>query len=686
MTPTTNGVNEVGSNVAELAVGQTLGQYVIVDVLGRGGMATVYKARQSNPDRFVALKILSSELADEPEFVARFRHEANIAASVDHPNVVPIYAVGEEHGAFFIAMRLVPGSTLTEVIRRDRPLSLDRACRILRQIADALDHAHRQGVIHRDLKPSNVMVEAGDRVTLTDFGIARARDETVVARTHGVIGTPHYMAPEQALGETVDYRADLYALGVVAYEMLAGKVPFQADTPLAVLHRQVYDAAPSIRIDRPDLPPALDSAIGRMLAKKPDERFPNASDFVSALGDVTTPLATRPTEPDSRTEPILPPVPPNGEKPTPDRSDLRPVALVVAIAVIALLVAIPTLGPRLIGGGGAPETPATSTPNSLNPASASATALAQAAPNTRSPDTPTAAPSPTIVLSPTSAPIVVPTRAAPTPTTRPALPGGTIVFVSDNPSDPSLYAISPTGRDLRQLSSGEARNPACSPNGESVAFESKRTGVNLIYLVRLAVPGALQAVTAGSGDDQLAAWNPNGKAIAFARARPGNTAIFTINLDDHQEHQLTPGDGGDWKMSYAPDGKQIVFTSTRKGSNDLWLMNADGTNVRQLTTGPGDKRDPSWSPDGKWIAFRSDRDGHHWDLYRVSPTDGRIVALTSDSIDKGSPAWSPDSRWILFPANRGGRLGVYVMSVDGSDWIPITSPPTIGGGATWCRS
>ncbi|HEX5418309.1 MAG TPA: DPP IV N-terminal domain-containing protein [Chloroflexota bacterium] len=350
-------------------------------------------------------------------------------------------------------------------------------------------------------------------------------------------------------------------------------------------------------------------------------------------------------------------------------------ALIVASIAIVVGVILSAIGLHLIGGGNAPAAPATAVVLSqrdvLQPLAVTDTPAA--------PASPTSAPSP-------SAPAASPTaRVTPSPV-APALPGGTIVFTSENPVDRSLYAISPTGQNLRRLAAGDAHNPSCSPDGETVAFESSRAGGNFVYVQRLDGAGTPVVVTKGPGSDQLATWSPDGKTIAFSRAKTNNTAIFTITLASHQEHQLTSGEGGDWRMSYAPDGRRIVFTSTRTGDNELWLMNADGTNAHQLTTGPGDKRDSAWSPDGKWIAFRSDRDGHHWDLYKVSPDNGQIVRLTDDAIDKGFPNWSPDSRWILFTAKRGDQPEVYVMPVDGGDWIPITSPPTIGGGATWCRA
>ncbi len=262
---------------------RSVGTYEIVEELAHGGMATVFRALQPSLGRFVALKVLSTELSRDPDYVSRFQREAHVAARLEHPNIVPIYDVGNAGGAFYIAMRLVPGRSLSDIITRDGPLPLERARVILAQIASALDYAHRQGVVHRDVKPSNVLVEADDQVSLVDFGIARAADATQITRFGVVVGTPTFMAPEQAQGIEVDFRADLYSLGVVAYLMLTGRAPFEADSVVTVLHKHVYDPPPSARVIRPDLPESVDAALTRMLAKQPGERYPTAAAFVTAL-------------------------------------------------------------------------------------------------------------------------------------------------------------------------------------------------------------------------------------------------------------------------------------------------------------------------------------------------------------------------------------------------------------------
>ena len=271
---------------------RSVGTYEIVDEVAHGGMATVYRALQPSLGRFVALKVLSSELARDPDFVNRFQREARVAARLEHPNIAPIYDVGQADGVFYIAMRLVPGRSLSDIVTSDGPLPLERTRAILAQIASALDYAHRQGVVHRDVKPSNVLVEANDQVSLVDFGIARAADVTHITRFGVLVGTPIFMAPEQAQGLDVDFRADLYSLGVVAYLMLTGQAPFQADSVVTVLHKQVYDPPPSVRVSRPDLPESVDAAVERMLAKQPGERYPTAAAFVSALHGQAAPEIT----------------------------------------------------------------------------------------------------------------------------------------------------------------------------------------------------------------------------------------------------------------------------------------------------------------------------------------------------------------------------------------------------------
>jgi serine/threonine-protein kinase len=264
-------------------VGTQLGKYEIQAEVGRGGMGVVYKGYDPALDRYVAVKVLVPHLVWEKEFVEHFVREARSAARLEHANVVTIHEVGQAAGWYYFVMEYLEGPTLTEMIQERRPLAPDEALSILRPVADALDYAHRQGVVHRDVKPGNVIVDPAGHVTLTDFGIARATHETQLTTTGTLVGTPEYASPEQAQGTAVSARSDLYNLAVTAYEMLSGCVPFEAESTLALLHKVVYDPLPSIRQANPDLPAGVGAVMRKALAKDPGDRYEEASVFVETL-------------------------------------------------------------------------------------------------------------------------------------------------------------------------------------------------------------------------------------------------------------------------------------------------------------------------------------------------------------------------------------------------------------------
>jgi serine/threonine-protein kinase len=267
-------------------IGTTLGRFEILSELGRGGMAVVYKARQSDLDRIVAIKLLPPEMTHDTSYVARFRQEARSAARLEHPHIMPVYEVGETDGLHYIAMKFIQGRTLKELVQHDGALSVRRAAEILAQVGDALDHAHRQGVIHRDIKPSNIMITDEGWVYLTDFGLARGTGSATGGLTMAgtVMGTPEYMSPEQAQGlSTVGPPTDIYALGVVLYELLTGTFPFKAETPMAMLAARLLQAPTPPRDVRGDLPPAVEDVVMRSLARKPEARFASSAEMVASL-------------------------------------------------------------------------------------------------------------------------------------------------------------------------------------------------------------------------------------------------------------------------------------------------------------------------------------------------------------------------------------------------------------------
>jgi serine/threonine-protein kinase len=271
------------------------GRYAVRELLGAGGMAAVFLARDLTLERDVAIKVLPLSFIGDAQVVQRFQREAKTAAKLDHPHIIPIYRVESEAGLEYFVMKYVPGRSLERVLASGTPVPFDFAERVLREAAAALGHAHQRGVVHRDVKPANIMLDADDRVILMDFGISKAGDAAShLTNTGVVVGTPYYMAPEQAMARPVDGRADQYALGVVAYEMLTGRLLFDGESAQAILVRHILDEPPRVSASRLDVPPHLDAAVARALAKEPAERFETMEQLAAALRGEEVPAAPAP--------------------------------------------------------------------------------------------------------------------------------------------------------------------------------------------------------------------------------------------------------------------------------------------------------------------------------------------------------------------------------------------------------
>jgi serine/threonine protein kinase len=266
--------------------GLTLGKYRILQPLGQGGMARVYRAFHPQLNRFVAIKVLRGDLADQEEMLARFRREAQAVAALRHPHIIQVFDFDVQDDLYYMVMELVEGDTLktrmNDYRARGERIPLAEIARILLDVLDGLEYAHQEGVIHRDLKPANILLTRGGQAVLSDFGIAQIIGGTQHTVTGMLMGTLHYMAPEQGM-ERGDKRSDIYSMGVMFYEMLIGRPPYDADTPLAILMKHIHDPLPLPRSLRPDIPEALERVIFRALAKSPEERYQTAAEMASGL-------------------------------------------------------------------------------------------------------------------------------------------------------------------------------------------------------------------------------------------------------------------------------------------------------------------------------------------------------------------------------------------------------------------
>ncbi|HEY1013177.1 MAG TPA: serine/threonine-protein kinase, partial [Herpetosiphonaceae bacterium] len=297
-------------------IGQQIDRYAIVELLGSGGMARVFRAVDQGLDREVALKVVEPPRFGADEFSARFQREAQTLAGLQHPAIVPIYTFGR-HGPFsYLVQELLPGPTLEQEIRTAKAgggfLAADAITATIRQVAGALDYAHRRGIIHRDLKPSNLMRNTHGMMILTDFGIAKSGESLdKLTKTGMVLGTPHYLAPEQAQGQPLTPAADIYALGVLLYETIANRVPFDDAAPLAIALAHVTQPPPALRSIRPELPPAVEDVVFTALAKAPEQRFPSAGALADALERAWAAgpaVIASPTAALSPAQPVRPPV------------------------------------------------------------------------------------------------------------------------------------------------------------------------------------------------------------------------------------------------------------------------------------------------------------------------------------------------------------------------------------------
>jgi serine/threonine-protein kinase len=323
---------------AGVGPGGKIADYRLIEQVGQGGMAVVYRAHDERLDRPVALKLLAPALADDSAFRARFIRESHAAAAVEHPNIIPVYDAGEVNGLLFISMRYVKGGDVRSLLATGDPMSPDRVTHIIRQIARALEAAHARGLIHRDVKPANMLIEPSGHAYLSDFGVSRQVVASHLTSTGQFVGTLDYIAPEQIEGQPIDGQADQYALACAAYELFTGSPPFRREHSLAVISAHLTAPPPLVTAKRPELPSAIDRVIARAMAKVPSQRYRSCADFADQLSQALTVPAT---ETSIRPAPEPTGTVVNNARPRPARrKPTRAIAVTTAAALVAIAAAV----------------------------------------------------------------------------------------------------------------------------------------------------------------------------------------------------------------------------------------------------------------------------------------------------------------------------------------------------------
>jgi Tol biopolymer transport system component len=642
-----------------------IGRYEITKELGRGGMADVFLAHDPQFNRQVAVKVMPAELLRDSSFLARFQREARTIANLQHPAIVPVFDYGEDGNQPYLVMRHMPGGSLAERLDGSKTLSLEEIIRILSAIAPALDKAHTVGIIHRDLKPSNILFDEDGHPYLADFGIAKLTEATAVLTT-GVIGTPEYMSPEQGEGkEKLDGRSDIYALGVIVYQLLTGQLPFQADTAMSIIYAHIHEPLPDILQIKPDVPKGVRAVLDKAMAKDREARYPTARAFVEALANATSVSVTevieeRPAAPETTVledEPAAKPV----EKAAPAR---REEAKKRAEAKPKAKPKSPPKERRTIprwawlAGGGIV-----------------AVGLLLWGLNSRPP-----------AVAVAETPAAPPTSDGPA-TDQPALAvtplgggAGRIAFASLRDGNREIYVMDVDGLNQNNLTNDPADDfdPAWSPDGSRIAFVSDRDGNQEIYSMD-ADGGNQTRLTSSDDEDKQPAWSPDGRRIALTILTPDGAAdLFVMDADGGNLVNLTNcacRATSDFAPAWSPDGRQLAFAAvTETGRTEIFVMDADGSNQTQLTNGPSDNLAPEWSPDGSQIAFHSFRDGHA-ELYLMNADGSQQTRLTEGDVDNFNPSWSPDGSQIAFVSLREGLDDIFVLDVQTGDQTRLTGDP-----------
>jgi serine/threonine protein kinase/Tol biopolymer transport system component len=632
-------------------IGQTLdNRYHFEAIIGKGTFANVYRITDQQRRVTLAAKVLHQEIARDTTFVERFKREADVLSRLQHPHIVRYYDIveiktGDDSPEYiFILMDYIPGKTLETILsNRQQPLIPQHSLIYVTPLAAALHYAHTEGVIHRDLKPANILLDQNDTLYITDFGIARILDQISELTLGMTIGTPLYMAPEQITGQPITAATDIYAFGVLLYEMYTGQAPFRGETSQAqgtsTAARVAYEHVHLPPRPLVDINPSLDLSaqeiVLRCLEKDPLRRYRSVAQLYDALteavgapplaleapSDISLPEWSQFVAPVDNQSPVKKPPKIRIEHPAPHAKTRPHLDKVLEDSdAIAKPLAEPTL-------------------------------LSVRQTITRHPPYQEATAPPDLNRAQYPRPTHAQRSRTPSWFTRAIIVGILLVSLTICAAAAYLAGLFETG----------SRNTRA--------------------------PATLEQVGAGSlFPRHTSSIRRGGTRFAFDSRRSGNLDIYVMNLDGTGLQQLTGTSGAERGPSWSPDGTQIAFygAASEQSTYDIFLINVDGTNLRNLTRTPAvDERYPTWSPDGTQIAFHSDADGDY-DIYTMNVDGSGLTAVTSNDTQDLGPDWSPDGTQIAFHTDQWGPpYEIAILTLQTADIRRVTDTDTTNSFATW---
>ena len=685
-------------------IGKLVNGYEILSQVGQGGMATVFLARQRSMNRNVALKFLPTAFLNDETYLQRFEREVKIVAQLEHRNIVPVYDFGEFESQPYIAMRYMPAGSVEELLAAGK-IPLPHVLSIVEQVASALDHAHQNDILHRDLKPSNILLDDGGGVFITDFGIARILSEgSGKITTQGVVGTPSYMSPEQAQGEPLDGRSDIYALGVMLFELMTGRRPFESDTPYSIAVMHVTTPPPSPRDIEPNVSGNVEQVIMRALRKAPQDRYASAGDLAEALRQafdlkppamdedaafaesiVTMPQqAARPSVPTTNEWQLSATNTPSDVKSLPFTRRLLPFvhrrrmwlgmaaggAIGCGLLAVLLVLAVSMLGTL----SGEDTSAVTATQNGAIGANATATVITSGQP-----------------LATTAA-----TDNVTADSFQLTLSGLDALADATFTSEASLRPAQPTATAADLQPVGVRERPVLIPalqglGGELVYFaevENEAVSEPVFEIVTLnLLTWESRRIDADGGSSSYPLASPDGRWIAFQSNRDGDFEIYVVNRQGGQLRQLTRNNHWDRLPAWSPAGDWIIYSSDIRGDEtfDLYRVRPDGAAPQPVYSDGWRNSHARYSPDGSALVFtagREVRDARSWELRLVDLASGGARLVTENDVRDASPVFSPDGQRIAYVTTIGGVRALASMNLDGGDRDVLFTGP----GSVWAAS